>query len=179
MEGLGREADPPLSHGFKVGLGTIAIAALYERLLARDLAADAAAATREPWPGEDEAERAVRALHPNERLADAAVKETLAKHATAEARAQRLQTLSDHWPELRDRLAGQLLPAAEVRAMLAAAGCPTTPEEIGLSRDDLRATYTRARTIRRRYTVLDLAHETGVLAACVDELFAKPGGLWS
>jgi glycerol-1-phosphate dehydrogenase [NAD(P)+] len=178
MLGLGRNADPPLSHGFKVGLGTIAISALYERLLARDLAEAATVATGREWPGADEAERMVRALHPNERLADAAVEETLAKHPTAEIRAERLRRLHAGWPELRDRLAAQLLAAAEVRAMLAAAGCPTTPEEIGLSRDDLRVTYTRARTIRRRYTVLDLAHEAGVLDACVDELFA-PGGFRS
>jgi glycerol-1-phosphate dehydrogenase [NAD(P)+] len=178
MEGLGRDADPPLSHGFKVGLGTIAISALYERLLARDLAEASTVATGREWPGADEAERTVRALHPNERLADAAVEETLAKHPTAEARTERLRRLHAGWPDLRDRLAAQLLPAAEVEAMLAAAGCPTTPEEIGLSRDDLRATYTRARTIRRRYTVLDLAHEAGVLDACVDELFA-PGGFRS
>ena len=32
--------------------------------------------------------------------------------------------------------------------------------------------------IRRRYTVLDLAVETGILADCVDELFA-PGGFFA
>jgi glycerol-1-phosphate dehydrogenase [NAD(P)+] len=32
--------------------------------------------------------------------------------------------------------------------------------------------------IRRRYTVLDLANETGILDECVDELFA-PGGFWA
>jgi glycerol-1-phosphate dehydrogenase [NAD(P)+] len=32
--------------------------------------------------------------------------------------------------------------------------------------------------IRRRYTVLDLATETGILDECVDELFA-PGGFWA
>jgi glycerol-1-phosphate dehydrogenase [NAD(P)+] len=32
--------------------------------------------------------------------------------------------------------------------------------------------------IRRRYTVLDLATETGILGECVDELFA-PGGFWA
>jgi glycerol-1-phosphate dehydrogenase [NAD(P)+] len=170
MEGLGRDEDPPLSHGFKVGLGTIAIAALYERLLARDLSEAATQAA--PWPEPDEMEAAVRAMHPDARLADAAVAETLAKHPTADERAARVREAAGVWPELRERLAGQLLPAAELRAMLAAAGCPTQPEEIGLSRADLRATYTRARTIRRRYTVLDLAHEAGVLEACVDELFA-------
>src|SRR4051794_38629323 len=63
MEGLGHDADPPLSHGFKVGLGTIAIAGLYERLLARDLARVAAEAARTDWPGPDAVERAVRAMH--------------------------------------------------------------------------------------------------------------------
>jgi glycerol-1-phosphate dehydrogenase [NAD(P)+] len=89
-----------------------------------------------------------------------------------------MDTARREWPRLRERLAQQLLPAAELRAMLAAAGCPTAPEEIGLPRDDLRATYTRARTIRRRYTVLDLAHEAGILDDCVAELFA-PGGFWA
>ena len=32
--------------------------------------------------------------------------------------------------------------------------------------------------IRRRYTVLDLAHEAGILDEIVDELFA-PGGYWA
>jgi glycerol-1-phosphate dehydrogenase [NAD(P)+] len=172
MEGLGRDGDPPLSHGFKVGLGTIAIAGLYERLLARDLAQAAQDAARSPWPSADEMEATVRAMHPDARLADAAVAETLAKHPSADERAARLETAGRRWPELGARLREQLLPAAELRAMLAAAGCPTTPEQIGLTREELRATYARARTIRRRYTVLDLAHEAGLLEACVDELFA-------
>jgi glycerol-1-phosphate dehydrogenase [NAD(P)+] len=41
----------------------------------------------------------------------------------------------------------------------------------------LREAYTLARTIRSRYTMLDLVNETGILDACVDELFA-PGGYW-
>lgn len=46
-----------------------------------------------------------------------------------------------------------------------------------LSLEAFRETYYRARMIRRRYTLLDLATETGVLAHCVDELFAS-GGFW-
>jgi glycerol-1-phosphate dehydrogenase [NAD(P)+] len=62
--------------------------------------------------------------------------------------------------------------------MLRAAGCPTGPAELGLGRSAFAATYRRARMIRRRYTVLDLAAEAGVLDACVEELFA-PGGFWA
>jgi glycerol-1-phosphate dehydrogenase [NAD(P)+] len=62
--------------------------------------------------------------------------------------------------------------------MLRAAGCPTGPAEIGLRRSAFKETYHRAQMIRRRYTVLDLATETGILGECVDELFA-PGGFWA
>ncbi|HJU00503.1 MAG TPA: sn-glycerol-1-phosphate dehydrogenase, partial [Actinomycetes bacterium] len=75
-------------------------------------------------------------------------------------------------------LRDQLLPAAEVRGLLAAAGAPAHPAELGLTMDAFRDTYRRARMIRRRYTVLDLAAETGTLDELVGELFA-PGGFWA
>ena len=59
-----------------------------------------------------------------------------------------------------------------------AAGAPTSPAELGLRVEDLRATYVRARMIRSRYTALDLAYEAGILEEIVDELFA-PGGYWA
>src|SRR5215212_1196434 len=65
MEGLGKDADPPLSHGFKVGVGSVAIAALYELLLERDLGSLDIAALRESWPTREEMERSVRAHHTN------------------------------------------------------------------------------------------------------------------
>src|SRR5215213_3817277 len=58
-----------------------------------------------------------------------------------------------------------------------AAGCPTGPVEIELRWEDFEAKYSRARTIRKRYTVLDLAFETGILEECVGELFV-PDGFW-
>ena len=61
MEGLGHDREPPLSHGFKVGVGSVAIAALYERLLARDLGALDVEALRRSWPTREEAQAAVRA----------------------------------------------------------------------------------------------------------------------
>jgi glycerol-1-phosphate dehydrogenase [NAD(P)+] len=69
------------------------------------------------------------------------------------------------------------MPAGRIREMLEAAGCPTSPGGIGLGWDDFEATYARAQTIRKRYTVLDLAFETNILEECVEELFA-PEGFW-
>jgi glycerol-1-phosphate dehydrogenase [NAD(P)+] len=178
MEGLGHDRRPPLSHGFKVGVGTVAVAALYERLLERDLAALDVEALRRAWPGPEQAEAAVRGAHTTPGLDQAAVAETLAKHADPATLARRLAVLAARWPLLRDRLRAQLLPAARLRELLAAAGAPTRPAELGLTAEAFRDTYRRARMIRRRYTVLDLAAETGTLDELVDELFA-PGGFWA
>ena len=178
MEGLGQDRQPPLPHGFKVGVGTVAIAALYERVLARDLGALDVPARRATWPTPEAVEAAVRAAHTTPGLVEAAVTESLAKHADADRLGRRLALLGERWPALRGRLAEQLLPARRLRDMLTAAGCPTGPAELGLGRSAFAETYRRARMIRRRYTVLDLAAEAGVLDACLEELFA-PGGFWA
>jgi glycerol-1-phosphate dehydrogenase [NAD(P)+] len=178
MEGLGHDRRPPLSHGFKVGVGSVAIAALYERLLARDLGAVDVEGRGSGGRTQGEDEEEVRATHTTPGLAEAAVAETTAKWVDADALGRRLTLLADRWPALRDRLRGQLVPAGRLRELLAAAGCPTRPSELGLPASAFRDTYQRARMIRRRYTVLDLAFETGLLDELVDELF-RPGGLWS
>ncbi len=177
MEGLGVDRDPPLSHGFKVGVGSIAIAALYQRILARDLASLEVASITAAWPTSAQVERAVRLAHTTAGLGDAAVAESLAKHVDTGTLARRLTLLAERWPDLRPRLEAQLLTAGRLRELLRAAGCPTAPGEIGLGSRALEATYIRSRMIRRRYTVLDLAAETGILDTCVAELFA-PGGFW-
>jgi glycerol-1-phosphate dehydrogenase [NAD(P)+] len=177
MEGLGKDADPPLSHGFKVGVGTVAIAALYERILKRDLADLDVEALRDSWPAREEMERSVRAQHTSPELEEGAVEQTLAKYISADELAQRLRLLGEVWPGLRGKVRAQLMPAARIKEMLQAAGCPTGPREIGLGWEDFAATYARAQTIRKRYTVLDLALEAGILEECVDELFA-PEGFW-
>ena len=180
MEGLGHgegHEGPPLSHGFKVGVGSVAIAALYERMLERDLGDVDVERVSRAWPSRDDVGRSVRAAHTIPDLKRGAVEQSLAKYVTPEELAERLELLREVWPELRGRLTDQLMPAARIREMLRAAGCPTRPDEIGLGWEELKATYARARTIRKRYTVLDLAAESGVFDDCVEELFA-PGGFW-
>lgn len=178
MEGLGYDDDPPLSHGFKVGLGSISVAALYERVLARDLSAVDIDAVCADWPSWDETERRVRATHKTPGLDEAAVAETREKYLDADALRERLQLLAERWPHMRKRLERQLMPADQLRELLRQAGCPTSPAEIDLDTQRFKDTYCRAQMIRRRYTVLDLTHQTGILDECVEELFA-PGGFWA
>lgn len=178
MEGHGTDVTPRrLSHGFKVAVGSVAMAALYERLLLRDLArldVDAAVAA---YPDAAALEARVRAVH-QPHLVDEIVAQSLAKHLTPEELRQRLELVAALWGELRPRLQAQLIPAAELQRMLRAAGTPAHPYDIGLGWQQFRDTYRRAQMIRKRYTALDLLLEADLLDELVGELFA-PGGFWA
>src|SRR5438132_298843 len=168
----------PVPHGFKVGVGTQASAALYERVLARDLSRLDIDALCRAWPSREEVRREVEQAHSIPMLAENAVEESLAKYIPPDQLRQRLMLLQERWPIIREHLEHQLTTAEHIRELLRAAGRPTAPTEIGVSVAQLRESYTLARTIRSRYTVLDLVNEVGILDACVDELFA-PGGYWA
>lgn len=159
------------SHGFKVAIGTLAVARLYEKLLAlplENLDVDRAVAAA-PTPASTEA--AIVDLLGTGELADKARVETAAKAITPDALRARLEKLKAAWPTLKARLSAHLPPAAKLAEMLAAAGAPTEPEQIGISRQRLQTSYRQAHLIRRRFTVLDLAVEANVFDRCLAELF--------
>jgi glycerol-1-phosphate dehydrogenase [NAD(P)+] len=166
------------SHGFKVGIATLAVAALYEAILRQPIATLDVERCCAAWPGRPEAEARVRRLFVREDFLDRAVEETRAKHvSTDELRAQ-LTRLKNVWPDLSARVRGQLLPLAELRRRLDLVGAPIEPEAIGITRERLRASFVRAYHIRRRFTVLDLAVRTGLLEPALDAIFG-PGGIWA
>ena len=165
------------SHGVKVGIGTLAVTALYERLLDQPLDQLDIDACCAAWPDADAWANRARVLLGEGALADSAARELRAKHSDAVQLRTQLETLRLSWPELRQKLRRQLLPLTTLKGMLNAAGAPTEPEQIGISRARLRQSYWQALCIRRRFTVLDLAVRAGLLDRCLEQIFG-PGGLW-
>lgn len=165
------------SHGFKVGIGTLASAALYEVFLEQPLERLDVAACVARWPDEPGWLEAVRRAFGRDTVAAVAEAEIRAKAVDRATLREQLERLRAQWPALRQRLREQLLPLASLREMLAAAGAPTEPEQIGISRQRLRESYWQAFFIRRRFTVLDAAVRAGVLEACLQEMFG-PRGPW-
>jgi glycerol-1-phosphate dehydrogenase [NAD(P)+] len=165
------------SHGFKVGIGAIAAAALYERLLARDFGSLDIDSAASAWPRRAEVEATVRRLYGDMPDAGRIAEQSLAKYLDDRALVARLAATKRAWPEISLRLRDQVLPAAKVRDLLHKAGCPVEPEAIGVDRAHLRATCERARHLRARYTQLDFLAETNELARCLAELFESGGGL--
>jgi glycerol-1-phosphate dehydrogenase [NAD(P)+] len=161
-----------IPHGLGVGLGALALGALYEALLAHDLSrldVDAAVAG---WPTADGLAQEVRAALPQPGIMERAIEESLAKHLTPDTLSRRLERLCTVWPQLRERLRDHLPPVAEVKRRLMAVGCPIDLAEFGLTPADVRATCVAARFVRRRYTVLDLAAEAGLLPVLLDRVAA-------
>jgi len=165
------------SHGFKVGIGTLATTALFERLLARGVEKLDVAQCCAVWPDEESWVARAHDLLGEGALAELGARELRAKYSSRAQLGEQLKLLKALWPKLRERLEAQLLPLATLRRMLEDAGAPTTPEQIGITRERLRRTYWQASCIRRRFTVLDFAIRTGLLDTCLDEIFS-PAGMW-
>lgn len=159
------------SHGFKVGIGSLASLALYEFLIAVDwtrLDIESAVAA---WPDAAANEREIAELFPNQELRHKALLESGIKHIDRAALRDELSGFTRNWPVIRHRLMQQLLPRSEVAEKLRAAGCPVEPEQIGISRERLRASFRKAYHIRRRFTVFDLLRRTGTWDRALDHVF--------
>lgn len=165
------------SHGFKVGVATRAVSEFYAALLRRPLDQLDVDRCLAAWPDPETAEAEVVRIFSGTDFLPVAVRETRAKHATRDELGSQLRQLRSRWSELREKLERQLLPPGEVTRRLRLVGAPAEPEEIGISRARLRASFVRARHIRRRFTILDLAQRAGVFDSVLDELF-QPGGPW-
>jgi len=155
-------------HGHKVGIGTLAVTLLYERLMAEPF--DAIDPSSAGWPDLEELKRLVDLTHEQPDLRAVAWSESQAKHLDRETAGLLFERLRTHWPTLRYRLQEQLPSSNEIADMLRAAGAPSHPTEIGISPARLRRSYVEAQQIRRRFTVLDLAVLTGGLGRWLNEV---------
>lgn len=174
------------SHGAKVGVATVAVAKLYEALLKSPIDQIDVEAILSNWQEIDAVEVAIdelfsrdMGLRPMQRtspprrvtgngLVEKAKQETRAKHPTHDQLRQQLAKLRERWPDLRHRISNHLLPSRELSQMLAAAGAPNRPDQIGIAPAQMRQSFRRAYHIRRRFTVLDLAVRTGMLERCIE-----------
>lgn len=177
MEGHGLDWEPPLTHGIKVGLGTIASCALYEAVLELDVSSVDPGARAAAWLTPEADEARVRALQPVPAIQGPAVEQTRLKYVAADQAAERVRAIQAAWPRIVERVRPLLLPAAEVASRLHVVGAAYHPSQVGISQSRLRRTYLQAQTIRSRYTILDALYELGLLESVVASLFAE-GGYW-
>ncbi len=177
MEGLNVDGRP-FSHGFQVGIGTLATTAFLELMVrtpAEEINVGAAVAAWKTW---EETEGDIRRIFAGRQdLVTRCLEETKAKYLDRDALGEQLQRLKAAWPELTGRIGKQILPLDEVRSRLAAVGAPYEPEHIGLSRKAFRESFLKLPYMRARFSVMDVASRCGWMEKWTDALFGK-GGRW-
>lgn len=176
MEGL-KVDGYPASHGACVGLASVAMLALYEHLLAEDVAEAARAALGKAQPGEQALRDRIDDLFPLPHVREAAWLEGQAKLIEPEAQEARREKIAAAWPDLLPELRAKFIPPGEMAAKLRATGAPVHPEQMNMSLESLEKDFHRAQFVRRRYTSLDLLRDTGLYDRLVAASFA-PNGYW-
>ncbi len=150
---------PGSLHGQQVGVATLTMARLQQRILAMDAPPMVRATVVDP--------EAMRG-----RYGDAVLPTVLDELRSKALDAAGADTLNDKlarlWPELRRELQAFTLPVEQMHAALAAAGGPTNAAELGLDVGFYRQAARYAREIRRRYSMLDLAADAGLLDGFVE-----------
>lgn len=165
------------SHGFKVGIGTLAITALYELMLKTPVEKLDVDAAVEKWPSLEDQLKEIDEMFGGTDIHPFATTQTTDKYVTKEELREQLNKIKSNWPVLKDKLRKQVIPFEETKRRLAAVGAPVEPEEIGVSRKKLKESFYRAHKIRSRYTILDFAYRAGYFDQWVDELFGENGVL--
>ena len=144
---------PRAFHGEQVGVATLTMARLQERILdggpPRLRASAVSRASVEAYFGAEPGA--------------ACWSEFAAKRLDAEAAEALSARLAERWDEFRARLSAVMVPATELDSVLKRAGAPTAPEDLHWPRPFYRDAVRHAREMRNRYTFLDLAADSGRL----------------
>ena len=177
MENLCHEGKH-VSHGFKVGIGTLASTAVVEFLLTKDLEALDVEKCVSEWKSWSEMEEEMNNVFSGKPvLLSRGLNEARAKYVDKEGLRKQLGLIRDSWTEMKVKIKNQIIPFDEVRENLRLIGAPYEPEHIGVSRERMRTTFSYIPYMRSRFTALDVVYRCGMMDELLDKLFGK-GGVW-
>lgn len=167
-----------VSHGFKVGIGTLASTASLELLLAAPIESLDIDACVAKWKSWEETEKEILCIFDGKPgFIDRALTETKNKYVDKEGLRRELTAFKAAWPELKERIRKQIIPFEEVRRRLKLVGAPYEPEQLGVSRARFRDTFAKIPYMRSRFSNIDIAYRCGFMDEWLERLFGK-GGIW-
>lgn len=159
-----------IPHGIQVGVATLAVVKLCEFII--DTTVDRARAMASA-----PVSRAERSAEIDRLLVKGcyggAKDIAMAKFLEGAAALERRELIFRNWERMQALLKNQLYSSEQVKNMLTQAGAITDYTQIGLTREHYLDTPRRAQLIRKRYMVLDVLYETGLLEAAIDTLWRE------
>lgn len=168
-----------VSHGFKVGIGTLISTAELEFLLEKDIENIDVDKCVDDWKSWEEIEQEIRSVMAGKPgHIERGLVETKGKYVDKEGLRNQLEVLKGAWPELRNRIREQILPFDEVREKLRLVGAPYEPEMIGVSRKRFRDTVSYIPYMRSRFTNIDVIYRLGLMDEFINRMFGSDG-IWA
>ena len=165
------------SHGFQVSVGTLMMCAMFDQMYKSDftqLDVDAAVAA---WKSADQVRHEAEELFRGLPFAELGVTEIMAKYDDKDEVRRQLNLVKANWPDLKAKLQAQCYTFDQMYRSLAIVGAPVKPEDVGISKAQMKSDVPFVRHIRRRYNMMDLGLRAGLLDKWVDGVFGK-GGVW-
>mgnify|MGYP001032422527 CR=1 FL=1 len=165
------------SHGFQVAIGTLTMCAFFDEFFKMDLSTLDVDACVAAWPSLEAEQRRALDLFRDFPVPELGYTEITKKWNDAETVRVQLTRVKENWPAFKARLQAQCYPFEKMRALFAAAGAPTDPSQIGVSREQLRSMVDFTQLLRWRINLLDLAKRARIYDELVARVFGK-GGAW-
>lgn len=154
------EGKPPVFHGTKVGIGTVQVLRMYERLLNTSVdfgeaRIKAKEFRREPW------EEEMKKLYGPAAGEVIDLENKIQKNAPDQV-LKRLDMIEAHWKKLCELM--RTLPSSEeVAEMLRGLDAPAEPAEVGIGREHVRNAIVAAKELRDRFGLLQLLFDLGLI----------------
>ena len=159
MEGLQFNGED-VSHGFKVGIGSIASTLLMEYVAGHSF--DELAPRMKPGLSPEERSAEIDELLKRGCYGDRYKAIGMKKFLHGDALAARRERIRQAWEPIRRGVRERLIPHDELIGIMRSAGCPVRPVQIGLDREQFLHGLRTAQVTRPRYTVMDLLYELGL-----------------
>lgn len=155
-----RDGRPPILHGLKVGIGTLATARLWDEVRGMTEADAARRLARSRLPARVEEEARIREAFGRGADEVRAGQERFLSMGEVEYEALKARILAG-WARIRS-FAASVPGAAETERLLALVGCPTDPRALGLGEEEIALGMKSAHYLRDRFTIRKLALALGL-----------------
>ena len=154
-------------HGTKVGIGTVAVTWLYNKL--KDTSVDFAAVRQNASFDFDGWKEKMTVAYGVSAPGVIALEEKVGKNAI-EGRLQRLTAAENKWESLQ-KMMGEMIPSVEtMEQTLSRLDGPIRPAQVGIDRDMFFDSVCYAKEVRDRFTVLQLLWDLGLMEQFAREL---------
>ena len=165
------------SHGFQVSVGTLMMCAMFDEMCKTDFSKLDVRACVSQWKNRRQMRHEAEDLFEDLPYGDNVIAESMARYKDREEVRRQLQLMKDNWFEIKDMLQEQCYTYQQMIDILSTVGAPTSPEQVGISLEQMRSDVTLVRHIRNRFTMLDIGLYANKLNDWVNGVFGD-NGVW-